>query len=1104
MADANLLKALSVEGELQDVVLFGRVRCVITKHPVINGLNFDGCMPSILDVYAIKCLSTDYFHENGSYAVKSVYFTKGSLLIALDNPDLLGQDVKVYGRSAGKGSKVKKGKASKKSGEGLYAFCFSKDSSGKWKVVPNKTVSLLSSDSEIKGTSLEDFMVALVQSGEEIIEYPVSLDCIQEFTIEGYEEASEEYMQENKITFSDSSEKIDLSKVPMSLVNHLTVCDLPENYTDIMEDLDKHAADRVKYVRSLTDFSKSVYMEEMSDDFSPSEYGYSGSYDKFMSFDSIMETVKSNFIEGICRNMDAFVLGSKVRGSKYLESFFNAAINFSSEDGTSDKSGSDIVNAMVGEVRSNYSLLYNGVGSQYASKLKIYNNSVLFFLSVISACSSIGYERLLWAYSSCSRQFKMDAKGFAWVLCRYPYLLGLLCGFPLEMCDVMYYAFSKSNKGYLASENREMKKILVFLNRLRDELNNNTYIEPRVLYGNRTSVYNSKVLGYVANYNFPESLPYVSSMRVICRGISDVTIDNIEEFNCPNFYSKKLSSFLEFKGILNDVDGMIALEVDLEKEFYIFNILRNKGEASTGITREEILNTVNEFEAEKGFTLEPLQRDGVDLCLYKSAVLSGCAGSGKTTVSDCFAKQLEKLGEEYKLIYIAPTGKACRRMAEVIGGTVRTIHSQFRLGIGEDASFVSTVGARKLNSSDDDKIKIYICDEMGMCTTSLLYEIVRCLKKEDLIYFLGDIKQLPPIGKGFPFKYLMDILPCVELGVSKRAVSTSEVNYNVSLLNNVSDGFIQELYYDDKTFICRECDNPAIPATLKRVWSGFMGGTLNGNSYIEDEIQVICPYASEKFLSSTTRLNPLLQEMLRSEDKLLFTYIDGSKFYDNDRVIHTNSNKSGRLRYVETYPNQFKEVATLGVVNGELGKVVGIVRSDYCKFTPYSSDDVYTGKGVYSGLNAEELKSIVETREEKEDIAEGLPEYNSDKYYFVKVSVWDVELKKNVLVLYTGRVRNMADEVGICLDGGGLGDLQLAYALTTHKMQGSQSRVVILPFESSCNPNFVNRNMLNTMITRSQEVVCCVGTIMGSDSPINVGRRHVSEVPSNNLFNILV
>lgn len=1101
MADANLLKALSVEGELQDVVLFGRVRCVITKHPVISGLNFDGCMPAILDVYAIKCLSTDYFHENGSYAVKSVYFTKGSLLITVDNPEWVGQDVKVYGRSIGKGNKVKRGRASKKSGEGLYAFCFAKDSSGKWKVVSNKVVSLVSYDSEIKGTSLEDFMVSIVKSGEDVVEYPVSLDCIQEFTIEGYEEASEEYIQENKIVFSDSSYKIDLSKIPMSLTHHLTVCDLPENFQDIMTDLDSHASARIKYVRSLVDFSKSVYLEEQSEDFSPTDYGYSGSDEDFLPFSALLDMVNANFIEGVAKNVD--VLIGKIRGVKYLEAFFNAAINFSSSDSASDKSGSEMIGKMVDEVRVYYALLYDGIGSQYASNLKIYENATLFFLSVIASCSSLGYERILNAYSACSRQYKMDINGFTWVLCRYPYLLGLLCGFPLEMCDTMYYTMSKSNKGYLESENMEMKRILVFLNRLRDELNNNTYIEPRVLYGNKTSVYNNKILGYVSEYGLPEPAHYVSTLRIICNGVSDATIDNGNEFYCDNFYSNKLRNFLDEKGILNEVDGMVALEVELEKEFYVYNILRNKGKETTGITREEILDTVDEFEKEKGFSLEKLQRDGVDLCLYKSAVLSGCAGSGKTTVSDCFAKQLEKLGDGYKLIYIAPTGKACRRMAEVIGGTVKTIHSQFRLGLGEDSSFVSTVGSRKLNQGDD-KINIYICDEMGMCTTSLLYEIVRCLRKEDMIYFLGDIKQLPPIGKGFPFKYLMDILPCVELGVSKRAVSTSEVNYNVSLLNNVSDGFIQELYYDDKTFICRECDTPKISATLKRVWSGFMDGTLNGTSYAEDEIQVICPYANEKFLSSTTRLNPLLQEMLRCEDKLLFTYIDGGRFYNNDRVIHTNSNKSGRLRFVETSPNEFKELATLGIVNGELGKVVGIVRSDFCKFTPYLDEDVKSGKGVYSGLSEEELKSIIETREEKDDVAEGLPEYNSEKYYFVKVLVWDVELKKNVLVLYPGRVRNTGDELGICLDGGGLGDLQLAYALTTHKMQGSQSRVVILPFESSCNPNFVNRNMLNTMITRSQEVVCCVGTVLGSDSPINAGRRHTSEVPRNNLFNILV
>ena len=37
----------------------------------------------------------------------------------------------------------------------------------------------------------------------------------------------------------------------------------------------------------------------------------------------------------------------------------------------------------------------------------------------------------------------------------------------------------------------------------------------------------------------------------------------------------------------------------------------------------------------------------------------------------------------------------------------------------------------------------------------ILYEVVKNLNDSDMVFFLGDIKQLPPIGVGVPFYTLM-------------------------------------------------------------------------------------------------------------------------------------------------------------------------------------------------------------------------------------------------------------------------------------------------------------------------------------------------------------
>ncbi len=56
-----------------------------------------------------------------------------------------------------------------------------------------------------------------------------------------------------------------------------------------------------------------------------------------------------------------------------------------------------------------------------------------------------------------------------------------------------------------------------------------------------------------------------------------------------------------------------------------------------------------------------------------------------------------------------------------------------------------------------------------------------------------------------------------------------------------------------------------------------------------------------------------------------------------------------------------------------------------------------------------------------------------------------------------------------------LGDLQLAYAVTVHKSQGSEFEVVVVPLVSGP-PTIINKNLLYTAITRAKRAVVLVGS----------------------------
>lgn len=133
---------------------------------------------------------------------------------------------------------------------------------------------------------------------------------------------------------------------------------------------------------------------------------------------------------------------------------------------------------------------------------------------------------------------------------------------------------------------------------------------------------------------------------------------------------------------------------------------------------------------------------------YRFSVLIGPAGSGKTTL----LKILESLPEfKGNLLKLAPTGKARVKL----GSDGKTV-AQFlfphryhgltsRYYINEDAPRTST--ARNV-----------IIDESSMLTEDQLAAIFDSLGATDRIILVGDYRQLPPIGAGRPFADIVQML----------------------------------------------------------------------------------------------------------------------------------------------------------------------------------------------------------------------------------------------------------------------------------------------------------------------------------------------------------
>ena len=94
---------------------------------------------------------------------------------------------------------------------------------------------------------------------------------------------------------------------------------------------------------------------------------------------------------------------------------------------------------------------------------------------------------------------------------------------------------------------------------------------------------------------------------------------------------------------------------------------------------------------------------------------------------------------------------------------------------------------------------------------------------------------------------------------------------------------------------------------------------------------------------------------------------------------------------------------------------------------------------------------------------EGVGVFNGDMGFIESINEED----KTITVIFD-------DERKVVYDNIYLDELELAYAITIHKSQGSEFKVIITPaFMGS--PLLMNKNLLYTAITRAKELVVVVG-----------------------------
>ncbi len=153
-------------------------------------------------------------------------------------------------------------------------------------------------------------------------------------------------------------------------------------------------------------------------------------------------------------------------------------------------------------------------------------------------------------------------------------------------------------------------------------------------------------------------------------------------------------------------------------------------------------------------------------------VISGGPGTGKTSIAVTLLRLLKRLGLAENPVLTAPTGRAAKRMAESIAEGLRTLPDIVSLpfdrelqGIADNAQTLHRLlgfnpGWRRFNRHEYAPLEydLLILDEASMVEQALMIQLMKALDSglpyqppTPRMVLLGDACQLPPVRAGAPF-----------------------------------------------------------------------------------------------------------------------------------------------------------------------------------------------------------------------------------------------------------------------------------------------------------------------------------------------------------------